>query len=446
MGSLFKHLSYTRIIALSFLIVILIGSTLLCLPVASREGLWTPFVDCLFTATSATCVTGLIVYDTFTHWTVFGQLVILAMIQIGGIGLMSIITMFFIFLKKKINMHERILIVHSAGSVQMSGTVKLVRRLIHGTFFFELIGAILLAFRFVPRLGPARGLYYAFFHAISAFCNAGFDLMGRDKAFSSLTSFEKDPYVNLIIMLLIIIGGIGFLVWDDMLKHKLHFELYSLHSKLVLTTTAVLILIGTLGFFVFEYNGNLAGYSFGDRLLSSAFMSVTTRTAGFNTMDLSTLSESGSLLSMFLMLIGGSPGSTAGGIKTTTLAVVFISVLCMSRGKNDVVVFKRTLNPQSIKQACVIIMIYLCAVLFSAMLLCHIDALDLTDALFETVSAAGTVGLTRGITPGLSMASHIILIILMYTGRIGGLSMMLVFGERKPPAPIKRPTEPIIIG
>ncbi len=441
-----KHISATRLIALSFLIVILSGSILLCLPCSSKSGEWTGFTDAFFTATSATCVTGLVVFDTFSHWSLFGQLIILLMIQIGGIGLMTIIIMLFIFLKRKISLHERLLLMQSAGTVRISGMVKLVKRIVKGTLICEGVGALFLAVRFIPQMGLLTGSYYAVFHSVSAFCNAGFDLMGRFEHFSSLTAYEQDPVVNITIMLLIIVGGIGFLVWDEIVRYGVHFGKYSLHAKIVLSTTAFLVLSGTIGFFIFEYHGNLEELSLSNKLLSSAFMSVTTRTAGFNTMDTATLSESGSLLSMILMFIGGSPGSTAGGIKTSTLAVVFFATVSMSKGRNEITLFKRSLRADMVKHAAVIIIIYLSGILFATMIICHVEPYSITDILFETISAAATVGLSRGLTPSLSTLSHMILAFLMFAGRIGGLSMMLVFGEQKQQPPLSRPTEPIIIG
>ncbi len=441
-----KRMSATRLIALSFLIVILSGSLLLCLPCSSRTGEWTGFPDALFTATSATCVTGLVVFDTFSHWSLFGQFIILLMIQIGGIGLMTIIIMLFIFLKRKISLHERLLLMQSAGTVRISGMVKLVKRIVKGTLICEGIGALFLAVRFIPQMGLLTGSYYAVFHSVSAFCNAGFDLMGRFEQFSSLTAYEQDPVVNITIMLLIIVGGIGFLVWDEIVRYGIRFGKYSLHAKIVLSTTAFLILMGTAGFFIFEYHGNLEGLSLPQKLLSSAFMSVTTRTAGFNSMDTASLSESGSLLSMILMFIGGSPGSTAGGIKTSTLAVVFFAMVSMSRGHSQITLFKRSLNANLVKHAAVIIIIYLSGILLATIIICHVEPYSITDILFETISAAATVGLSRGLTPSLSLLSHMILAFLMFAGRIGGLSMMLVFGEQKQKPPLNRPAEPIIIG
>lgn len=441
-----NNLTYTRVIALSFFIVILIGSILLSLPISSRNGEWTPFVNSLFTATSATAVTGLIAYDTFTHWSLFGQIVIILMIQIGGIGLMTIISTIAILSKKKIGLHERMILMQSSGNMGVSGIIRLVKRIVKGTLIFEGIGAIILSVNFIPRMGIIEGIYNGVFHSISAFCNAGFDIMGKYEKFSSFTGYETNVSVSLTISFLIIIGGIGFLVWDDILKNKINFKNYSLHSQIVLITTTVLIIFGTLGYYVFENKGNLMSLTTPQKILSSFFMSTTTRTAGFNSMNLSTLSESGSLLTIILMFIGGSPGSTAGGIKTTTLAVVVISSISMARGKNDITVLKKRIEEGLIKQAAVITYVYLGAVLFATMIISFIENVDISTVMFEVASAAATVGLSKGLTPELGSLSKLILILLMYGGRIGGLSMLVVFGERKKEAPLKRPCEKIMIG
>ncbi len=440
------HLSYTRLIALSFLVVILSGALLLTLPFASSGGQWTDPLTTLFTATSATCVTGLVVVDTCTYWSFFGQLVILAMIQIGGIGFMTIIIMFFLFTKKKIGLQERMLLQQSAGNTRLSGIVLMARRILLITLACEGIGALLLAFRFVPKFGVLEGIYYSVFHSISAFCNAGFDLMGKFERFSSFTAYPLDPLINLTLAGLIITGGTGFLIWEDILKDRIHLSRYSLHAKIALSAYGILLASGTLGFFIFESNTVMTGYSIPERLLASFFMSTTTRTAGFNTLPLSDLSEAGSLLSMILMLIGGNPGSTAGGLKTSTVALFFLTLAAMAKGENEVTIFKRRFDASLVKQAAAILIVYLTAVLLSGMVICHIEGLGLTDVMFETVSAAATVGLSRGLTPGLGACSRIILIILMFFGRIGGLSLMMVFGEKKKEAPLKRPLEKILIG
>lgn len=439
------QLSYTRVIALSFALVILMGSLLLSLPAASRSGEATPFVDAAFTAVSATCVTGLVVYDTFTHWSTFGQLVILMMIQIGGIGLMTIITMMSVFLKRKISLHERRILMQSAGNMRMSGVVKLIKSIMTGTFLIEGIGAVILAFRFQESMGIGESIYYGIFHAVSAFCNAGFDLMGQFEEYSSFTAYETDIVVNLVLISLIVIGGIGFWVWNEIADKKLHLREYSLHTKIVLVTTGILITAGTIGYFILEY-GNMQGLDAGEKWLSGLFMSVTTRTAGFNTRDMGSLSEAGQLLTIILMFIGGSPGSTAGGIKTTTLAVLVLMVLSMGKGESHVTVCKKRMENEQIRQACTIVITYLAAVAAATVAICHLEQTGMGEGMFETVSAVGTVGLSMGITSTMGCVSKIILAVLMFSGRIGALSFLLVIGERKTAPPLKRPSEKIIIG
>jgi len=442
-----KHLklSYTQVIALSFLAVILTGTLLLCLPISSRDGVWTPFVDSMFTATTSTCVTGLIVFDTYTHWSLFGQIVIMLLIQVGGLGLMTIMSLFAIVLKKNIGLHERRLLMQSAGSTQIGGMVRLIKRILALTAIFEGFGLIVLATRFVPRLGWAEGLYYSLFHSVSAFCNAGIDIMGQFGQ-SSFVPNVNDPVVSLTLMFLIVTGGLGFLVWNDLIQCRFRFKKLDLHSKLAVTTTVCLIVFGGLLFYMFEYNYAFAGMNQGTRWLASFFQSVTPRTAGFNTVDQAALSESGSLLTMVLMFIGGSPGSTAGGIKTTTFAVLLIASFSCARNEGSVTVFKRKIDNDTIKQASAIATIYMSAVLIATSAICAIERVTIRQSMFEVISAIGTVGLTMGITPTLCSLSKYILIALMYTGRIGGLSLMVVLAERRVRVPIDKPVEKILIG
>lgn len=299
-------LTYTRIIALSFFGIIVAGSLLLTLPIAARSMEATPYINALFTAVSATCVTGLVTYDTFTHWSLFGQIIILCLIQIGGLGFMTLVTLLAMVLGKNIGLHERRLLMQSAGTLQIGGVVRLLRRIAMGTILFESAGAVLLAVRFCPRMGFLEGIYNAVFHSVSAFCNAGFDLMGKYKASSSFTLIYNDVIVNVTIMFLIIMGGLGFIVWNDILTFRGNLRKYKLHSKIVLTITATLILSGAALFFLFEYNHSLLGMSLHNKILASFFGAVTPRTAGFNTVEMTKMSESGSLLTMALMLIGGS--------------------------------------------------------------------------------------------------------------------------------------------
>lgn len=439
-------ISYVQMIAASFLIVILLGSFLLSLPIASRSGQWTPYINSIYTATSATCVTGLVVYDTFTHWTIFGQLVILGLIQIGGIGFMTLVSMLSIALKRHIGLYERKLIMQSTGTLKISGAVKLIKRVVIGTAVFEGIGAVLLSFRFVPEMGFLRGIYNGIFHAVSAFCNAGFDLMGRFDKFSSLTRYADDPVVNLTVAGLIVVGGIGFFVWSDIYNCRFRFRKLQLHSKVVLTATAALIIVPMLGFFIMEFNHAFRGMDTGTKVIASLFQSVTPRTAGFNTVDLNALSEGGGIMTIVLMFIGGSPGSTAGGIKTTTLVVLIIEAIASARQSSQIAVFKRRLDEGVLRQASAIVTIYLLAVIVSSLVICTIDPFSMKQVLFEVVSAVGTVGLSLGITPSLSIASKIIIMILMFAGRVGGLSFALIIAQKKAAIPINRPTEKIMIG
>lgn len=315
-----KKQSATRSIALGFALIIFVGAIMLTLPIATRTG-EVNFIASLFTATSATCVTGLVVADTYQNWSVFGQIVVITMIQLGGLGFMTVGVYISVLLKKKIGLQERESIHESVNTLETAGVVRLVKKIVQGTFIIEGIGAMLLATRFIPRFGVKRGIYYSVFHSISAFCNAGFDLMGIEGEYSSLVAFEDDIVVNLVVMSLILIGGLGFIVWDDIQRNKWHFKKYLLHSKIVIISTVIITLVTTILFFTFEYNNTLRDMTLQGKILGAAFSSVTPRTAGFNTVDTAALSEAGKLLSMVLMFIGGSPGSTAGGAKTTTIVV-----------------------------------------------------------------------------------------------------------------------------
>lgn len=441
-----KRLSSAQIIALGFITVIIAGAFLLMLPASSKNGEWTPPLDAIFTATSATCVTGLIVFDTFTHWSIFGQIVILTLIQIGGLGFLTVIAMFSFFARRKIQLHERKLLMQSAGTMHLGGITTLIRKILIGTAIFEASGAILLAIRFCPQYGFGKGLYNAVFHSISAFCNAGFDLMGKNEQFSSLVSYDDDPLVCLTISALIIIGGIGFLVWSDIAKNRFRFRDYSLHSKIVLTSTFLFIVLGWVFFFFTEKNASMSGMSLGSRMLNSFFQSVTTRTAGFNTIDQTALSDSGLAATMILMLVGGSPGSTAGGIKTTTVAAIILSTIASVKNHSGVTAFKKRIDDRIIRQACAIITIYAGAAFIASVVIAATEPVGLPGAMYEVVSAIGTVGLSRGVIPSFGIASKMILAALMYAGRIGGLSFALVFFENRQPVELTRPTEKIIVG
>ena len=440
-------LSQMQVIAIGFAVIILVGTLLLMLPVSTRSGKSTTFIGALLTSTSASCVTGLIAYDTFSHWTLFGQLVILGLIQLGGLGFMTFNVMFLIIFKKNIGLKTRSLVKESVSAMQYGGIVRLVHLILKGTVIIELTGAALLSVRFVPMFGLIKGTYYSLFHSISAFCNAGFDLMGCFGEYSSLVNFAQDGYVTIVISALIVIGGLGFIVWEDMLDKKLDFKRYRLHSKLVLVTTAVLIAVSTLIFFLLENNNTLADFSMPGKIYASLFDAVTPRTAGFNTTDTASLSNGSKILTMILMLIGGSPGSTAGGIKTTTLAVMIIFALSGLTNASGCNVFGRRIDDEDIKKASRVIFINMTLAIAAAVAICGMQPyLNMSDILFEVFSAIGTAGMSTGVTRQLSTGAMVIISLLMYMGRIGSMTFGLSFLEKRSKTPVIFPVEKINIG
>ncbi len=441
-----KRLTQTQFIALGFMTIILIGTFLLMLPVSSRSGEAGSFINCLFTATSASCVTGLVVYDTWTHWTLFGQLVILIMIQIGGLGFVSIGVFLSIILRRKIGLKERGLMQESVNTLQIGGVVKLARKIIIGTAIFEGTGALILAIRFIPEVGVTRGIFYGIFHSVSAFCNGGFDLMGWQGEYSSLVNYYDDWTVNLVVMALIVIGGLGFIVWDDLSRHRLHVRHYMLHTKIVLLTTAVLIFGGAWLFYLFERQNLLVGMSPSGQILTSLFNSVTPRTAGFNTVDTAALTDASKLFTVILMFIGGSPGSTAGGVKTTTIVVLYLYLWSTIQRTYGVNAFGRRLEEDALKHACSIFMINLTLALGASIFIMATQKLAMSDVLFEAFSAIGTVGMTTGLTRELNSISRLLIAFLMYCGRVGSLSFALSFTQHKRVAPVQQPMERITIG
>lgn len=441
-----RHVSQTQFIAYGFFCVIITGTLLLMLPFASRDGQSEPFLNCLFTATSASCVTGLVVADTWSQWSLFGQLVILTMIQIGGLGFITVGVFISIVLRRKIGLKERGLMMESVNTLQIGGVVRLAKKIIIGTCIFEGTGAVLLAIRFIPQFGFFRGLFYGIFHSISAFCNAGFDLMGGQTPYSSFVAYYDDWLVNLVIMSLIIIGGIGFIVWDDLSRNKLHFRKYMLQTKIVLVTTAILVFGGGLLFYLLERNHLLVGMNTSGKILTSLFSSVTARTAGFNTTDTAALTDGSKLLTIILMFIGGSPGSTAGGIKTTTLVVLLLCVHSNIKQTYGINIFGRRLENDAVKRAGTILTINLLLAVTASLAIMAIQPLGFSDILFETFSAIGTVGMTTGITRALHPVSRCIIILLMYCGRIGSLSFALAFVQSKRKPHVQQPAEAINIG
>ena len=436
------RLTPAQIVVLSFFLMIAVGAALLMLPFSTREGVSPPLETAVFTATSAACVTGLVIQDTAQYWSAFGQGVILCLIQVGGMGVVTMAVVVMMFSGKKIGLRSRWIMQESILAPQVGGIVKMARLILTITLAVEGAGALLLAFRFCPEFGLGRGIWYAVFHSVSAFCNAGFDLMGVRGKFSSLTSFAADPVINLAIMGLIVSGGIGFLTWYDIRTKKFRLREYRMQSKAILTVTALLILLPALGFFFLEF----AGLPTGERIWCSLFQSVTPRTAGFNTADLTKLSDSGAALTIILMLIGGSPGSTAGGMKTTTLAVIIAAAAAVFRRRSDAHFFGRRISADTVRSAAAIMLMYLVLFMAGGMAISRVEGIALLDCLFETASAIGTVGLSMGITPGLSLASRGILVFLMFFGRVGGLTLIFaaVSGDRNFAA--KLPQERITVG
>lgn len=440
------RLTTTQTIAVGFLAIILIGTLVLMLPVSSRSGRFTDPLTALFTAASATCVTGLVVVDTHSYWSVFGRCFILGLIQIGGLGFMTIGVFLAVLMRKNIGLKERGILQESMNTLQIGGVVRLVKKITIATFAIEGIGAVLLAFRFVPEMGWLEGIGNGVFHSISAFCNAGFDLMGKKEEYSSLAAYADDLLVNVTIMLLIVLGGIGFVVWDDLQKKKLRVREYLLHTKIVLTVTAVLVFGGALLYWLLERDNLMADMGGKEIVLTSLFASVTARTAGFNTIDVAGMSASSKLVTVVLMFIGGSPGSTAGGIKTTTFAVMLIFVWANLRNSHGCNVFRRRLEEGEIRKASIVVTINLVLAVAAAAWICALQDFPMEDVLLEVFSAIGTVGMSAGITRGMGTVSRIILIVLMYCGRIGSMTFALSFTERKKVAPVQLPAEKIIIG
>lgn len=441
-----KRVSQVQMIALGFLLMIFIGTLILMLPVSARNGESTDFLSALFTATSASCVTGLVVFDTYEHWSLFGQLVIITLIQIGGLGFISIGVGFSILLRRKIGLGYRNLIQESISALQLSGIVRLTKRILIGTVIIEGTGAILLSIRFIPQMGLVDGIFYGCFHSISAFCNAGFDLMGKYEQYSSFTAFSGDLPVNIILCLLILIGGLGFMVWEDLYENRLNWNKYRLHTKLVLVGTFVFTVAGIILFWIFERNSVLTGMTVKEQFCASLFGAVTPRTAGFNTTDTGQLSEAGSILTMILMLIGGNSGSTAGGAKVTTFLVMYLFVIASFHQSSQVQVFGRRLSDDIIRKAAVVFTLNLSLAIFGAMFICAFQPLDMRDVLFETFSAINTVGMTRNLTRELNTASRIVIILLMYFGRVGSLTFAFSFFRKRNTDIIKDPVEKISVG
>lgn len=436
-----KKLSSSQMILLGFANVILLGTFLLMLPISSKSREFTPFLDSFFTSTSAVCVTGLVVYDTATHWSLFGQIVILLLIQIGGMGVVVAASSLVIIAGKKIGLSGRDTIKESLSAPTLGGIVRLTGFILKGIFIFELLGAILMMPVFCKDF-HAKGIWLSIFHSVSGFCNAGFDLMGSQGEFSSLTYYSSNVLINLVIMGLIIVGGIGFLVWEDIYEKKWRIKKYRMQSKMILLITAILIFLPALYFFFFEFND----FPIGKRILLSLFQSITTRTAGFNSAELSSISETGDAIMILLMLIGASPGSTAGGMKTTTILVLFASSFAVFKQKENAELAQRRIDDSTIKNAVAIFLLYIVLFFVGGILISLIEKLPILSCLFETASAIGTVGLSLGITSSLSPISKLILMALMFFGRVGGLTLIYAAVGSPKKQNSKLPLEKITVG
>ena len=437
-----KHMTSFQLIIMGFAGVILLGTVLLMLPFSSAEKVITPFHEALFTATSAVCVTGLVVKDTGSYWSLAGQTIILALIQIGGLGVVTVAASVSLLSGKKISLMQRSTMQDAISAPKVGGIVRLTRFILRGTFLIEAAGTVLLLPVFMGDYGK-KGIWMSVFHSISAFCNAGFDILGTDSSmFPSLTRYSGNILINLVIMLLIITGGIGFLTWDDIYTNKLNFKRYRMQSKIILMTTACLILFPT----VFFYICDLTKLPMEKRLLAAAFQSVTTRTAGFNTINISEMSEASKAVMILLMLIGGSPGSTAGGMKTTTFSVLILNAIATFRSQENAGAFGRRLEYHVIKNAATIAMLYFALFFGGGIAISVYEGLPLLNCLYEAASAVGTVGLTLGITPELHGFSQVVLIILMYLGRVGGLTLIYAVFSGRNKGNAKLPLEKITVG
>ena len=451
------NISPTQTVVISFAVIIFIGSILLNLPMASKSGQSIGYIDALFTATSATCVTGLVVVDTGTHWTMFGKIVIGALIQIGGLGIMTFSTLLALLIGRKITLKERLLLQESFNQFDLEGMVRLTKNIIIATFAMEIIGAIIYAVVFVPQFGWGKGFAYGIFHSITSFCNAGFDLMGAHTGpFTSFTSYVNNPIININAMLLIVVGGLGFSVWIDCyyaIKKRSLNEL-SLHSKVVLTMSIGLILLGAIFIFLMEVNNpaTIKNLPLSGKVLASFFHSVSPRTAGYNTLDMGSMTMATNFLTIILMFIGGSPGSTAGGIKTATAGILFFTVISVVKGRESTEMFERRLPKYLIYRAISVVLISFLLVVVSTMVLSIAEVpynnTDFMTLLFEATSAFGTVGLTMNYTPNLSPAGRVIIILCMFAGRVGPLSLILALGRsaHQNKGQIKYPEDRIIVG
>ncbi len=451
MKDILKKRQFTpmQILAIGYAVIIFLGAMLLALPISTNARVYTPFLDCIFTSTSAVCVTGLITVDTGTHWSYFGKTVIMMLIQIGGLGFMSFATMLSLIIGKRITLKERLVMQEAMNSTSLQGIVKLAKYILIFTFSIEGLGALLLSTQFIPEFGFSKGIFYSIFHSVSAFCNAGFDLMGN---FNSLINYNGNVVIISTISALIVTGGLGFYVWNEIYNYK-NIKKLSLHSKLVISMTIALIIGGAILFFLFEFSNEatMKGMSFKDRILASIFASVSPRTAGFNSISLADMTIPSIFLSIILMFIGGSPGSTAGGLKTTTAGILYMTVKSVIKGREDTEIFKKKVSKDTVYKAFSVMIIALGLVITVTVLLSiteHQTGVPFEYYIFEATSAFGTVGSTLGLTQKLSAIGKIIVALTMYAGRLGPLTLVLAISinRRKKALAIKYPEDKILVG
>ena len=439
----------TRVLIIFFLVVITVGTIFMAIPAASADGQSCGFLTALFTATSSVCVTGLSLVDTYTQWSRFGQIVLLILIQTGGLGYMTLVSVMFFMLRKRIGLREKLILQQAMALNELDGVLRLFKLVLAGTLIIEGVGALILSVRFAFHMPLGQAIWMGIFHAISAYCNAGFDLMGVFQPGSSLVRYAGDAVVNIVMYFLIVLGGLGFFVWNDLLIHRLCWRRLSVYTRLVLVTTGLLLIVGFLAVLILEWNnpGTLGSLLTGEKLLAGMFQSVTTRTAGFFTVDQGALSDSGKLISIMLMFVGGSSGSTAGGIKTVTIALLFLMAMQVARNRKEIVVFGRKIPQDQVNIACAICFLVVGLALIGAIVLSATNRVRLIDALYETASAICTVGLSTGITAELNLASKLLLIVFMFFGRVGIMTISLAFMLKEPPNnAIGRPETRVLLG
>ena len=439
-----RRMTAKKVVGIGFAILILVGAILLSMPFATKTG-GISFVDALFTSASASCVTGLVVFDTYTQFTVVGQVIILLLIQIGGLGFMMVAILFSMMVGRRIGLRERSLLMESVSALNIGGIVRLTKRALIFTACIESIGAIILAFRFIPLFGMARGIWFSIFHSVSAFCNAGFDLMGVRTPGSSLTYFVNDPIVSITIPVLIILGGMGFFLWNDLIEKKFHFRKFRLHTKIMLSGTLILIVVGTLLFFLLEYNHAFADLPLRGKVLAAFFQSVTPRTAGYNTVRMRDLSSGGSILTIVFMIIGAGSGSTGGGLKVTTSAVLFLHMVSYVKGYAGIDIFGRRVDDEAIKKAAANIASYLLVGIAGCMVIAT-SGFSTIEAAFEAFSALGTVGLSLGITSSLAVIPQLVITFMMYFGRVGSMTVAMAVSEGRVKEHLGNIKENIIVG